>query len=282
LANKEVLVAGGPLVMSRARQLGVPILPVDSEHNAISQCLQGHRPEEVRKLILTASGGPFRTASLEAMAKAGPDQALQHPTWSMGSKITIDSATLMNKGFEVLEASHLFQVPLSTVHVVVHPGSTVHSLVEFIDGSILAQLGPKDMYLPIQNCLLHQVRRSTPVAPLDLLTCGPLEFSRPDTHRFPCLRLAYEAGQAGGVIPVILNGANEVAVERFLQNDLGFLDIPELVEQALASAREHLRHSSDELDPSPVPELESILRADQWARRQAHQWTTGQRSKLRK
>jgi 1-deoxy-D-xylulose-5-phosphate reductoisomerase len=265
LANKEVLVTGGDLVMARARAAGVPILPVDSEHNAIAQCLRGHDPSEVRRLILTASGGPFRTATMEQMAAAGPEEALRHPTWTMGAKITIDSATLMNKGFEVLEAGHLFGLPLSQVFVVIHPESIVHSMVEFVDGSILAQLGPKDMYLPIQNCLLGQTRRPTPVEPLDLMSCGALEFSPPDLERFPCLGLAYRAGEEGGVIPAILNGANEIAVERFLARDIGFLDIPDLVARVLAQAR-----SSGEL--SRGTNLAGILAADQWARDRAREY----------
>jgi 1-deoxy-D-xylulose-5-phosphate reductoisomerase len=281
LANKEVLVAGGELVMARARELGVSIHPVDSEHNALAQCLRGHGPEEVRRVILTASGGPFRESSEESMAAATPEQALRHPTWSMGAKITIDCATLMNKGFEVLEAAHLFGLPLASVDVVIHPGSIVHSLVEFVDGSILAQLGPKDMYLPIQNCLFGLARRSTPVPALDLFRCGPLEFRTPDHGRFPCLELAYSAGRRGGLYPAVLNAANEVAVERFLAHDIGFMEIPGLVGSALAAFAE--AEAEGGIGPGVggraagnsggiagrIASLSEILEADAWGRKQA-------------
>jgi len=233
LANKEVLVMAGELVMAAAARHGVSILPVDSEHNAIHQCLHARPRAEIRRLILTASGGPFRGRSPDALDAVAPDDALRHPTWQMGRKITIDSATLMNKGLEVIEARWLFDVPGSQIEVVIHPQSIVHSMVEFCDGSIIAQLGMTDMKLPIQYALSYPDRWSAPLPPLDLTRCGPLEFERPDVESFPCLRLAYRALEAGNGCTVVLNAANEVAVASFLRGRLAFTSIPWVVEQAM-------------------------------------------------
>src|SRR5687768_17885159 len=211
LANKEVLVMGGALVADAAKRRGVAILPVDSEHNAIHQCLHGREASEVRRLILTASGGPFRTWTDEAIGNAGPQDALRHPTWRMGQKITIDSATLMNKGLEVIEARWLFDVAPSRIDVVIHPQSIVHSMVELRDGSVIAQMGVTDMRLPIQYAFSYPERWDAPVPPLDLGVPLTLEFHPPDQERFPCLRLAYYALEAGGGMPAVLNAANEVA-----------------------------------------------------------------------
>jgi len=258
LATKEVLVAGGSLVMEVASNSGAKLLPVDSEHSAIFQCLQGESPEAVARLILTASGGPFRDTPYEELQRVTPEQALRHPTWRMGAKVTIDSATLMNKGLEVIEAHWLFGVPLNRIDVVVHPQSIVHSCVELVDGSILAHLGPTDMRIPIQYALLYPERASSPVRGLSLAEVGSLTFAPPDRTRFPALDLAYAAARAGGTMPAVLNAANEVAVELFLQGRIGFTDIPRLVEAVM-----------DEHEPQGA-ELTAILEADAWARRVAH------------
>jgi 1-deoxy-D-xylulose-5-phosphate reductoisomerase len=236
LANKEVLVMAGALMVDAARRRGVSILPVDSEHNAIHQCLHGRSTSEVRRLILTASGGPFRQLDRAALAAVTPDDALRHPTWRMGRKITIDSATLMNKGLEVIEAHWLFGMPAGAIDVVVHPQSVVHSMVEFCDGSIIAQLGTPDMRLPIQYALSYPERWTALAAPLDVARLGALEFGPPDLDRFPCLRLAYAALEHGGVWPAVLNAANEVAVEAFLSGRVPFGSIPSVIEQALEAA----------------------------------------------
>ena len=236
LANKEVLVMAGGLVMEAARRHGVSILPVDSEHNAIHQCLHGRPADEVRRLILTASGGPFRDWTLERLTGATPADALNHPTWRMGRKITVDSATLMNKGLEVIEARWLFGVPAERIDVVVHPQSVVHSLVELRDGSQIAQLGVTDMRLPIQYAFSYPDRWDTGLPPLDLTACGRLEFGRPDTARFPCLALAYRALRGGAALPVALNAANEVAVEAFLDEAVPFTAIPVVIAAALDDA----------------------------------------------
>ena len=233
LANKEVLVMAGELVMAAAARRGVSILPVDSEHNAIHQCLHARPRAEIHRLILTGSGGPFRGRSPEALDAVAPDDALRHPTWQMGQKITIDSATLMNKGLEVIEAHWLFEVPGRQIEVVIHPQSIVHSMVEFCDGSIIAQLGITDMKLPIQYALSYPDRWSAPLPPLDLTRCGPLEFERPDFEKFPCLGLAYRALEAGNGCTVVLNAANEVAVASFLEGRLAFTSIPRVIEQAM-------------------------------------------------
>ena len=258
LANKEVLVMAGELVMAAAVRRGIAILPVDSEHNAIHQCLHARPRADIRRLILTASGGPFRGRSPEALDAVAPDAALRHPTWRMGRKITIDSATLMNKGLEVIEARWLFGVPSSQIEVVIHPQSIVHSMVEFCDGSIIAQLGLTDMKLPIQYALSYPDRWSASVPPLDLTRCGPLEFERPNFENFPCLPLAYRALEAGNGYSVVLNAANEVAVASFLEGRVAFTSIPRVIEQAMDA------HSG-----AAAPTLNDVRALDAWARQYA-------------
>jgi 1-deoxy-D-xylulose-5-phosphate reductoisomerase len=259
LANKEVLVMAGGLVMDAARRRGVSILPVDSEHNAIHQCLHGRRPSELRRLILTASGGPFRGRSLAALAKVTAAEALKHPTWLMGPKITIDSATLMNKGLEVIEAHWLFGAGASQIDVVVHPQSIVHSLVELTDGSMIAQMGTTDMRLPIQYAFSYPDRWEAPVPVLDLARCGRLEFHAPAWDDFPCLGLAYRALEAERSLPIVLNAANEVAVASFLEGRLGFTAIPTVI---AATMDAHEAAATDTLD--------SVRRIDRWA----HEYAT--------
>ncbi len=233
LANKEALVSAGALMTEAVTRHGSILLPVDSEHNAIFQCLAGSRREEVSKLILTASGGPFRTASLDEIRDATPAQAVAHPNWTMGAKISVDSATLMNKGLELIEAHHLFGLPSDRIEILIHPQSVVHSLVEYIDGSVLAQLGCPDMRIPIAHALAWPRRMATPAQRLDLSAVGKLEFEEPDLQRFPALRVARQALEQGGAAPTILNAANEVAVACFLAGRIGFAIIANLVEQAL-------------------------------------------------
>lgn len=257
LANKEVLVMAGALMVEAADGRGVAILPVDSEHNAIHQCLHGRRPEELRRLILTASGGPFRSLGRDELERVTPDDALRHPTWQMGRKITVDSATLMNKGLEVIEAHWLFDVPASEIDVVIHPQSIVHSMVELRDGSVIAQLSVTDMRLPIQYAFSYPDRWDSALPPLDLLNLGPLEFFAPDVDRFPCLRLAYLALEHGGAAPIVLNAANEVAVEAFLAGKLPFSGIPRTIEQALDAAAGNV---------SEPHSLADVRAADAWAR----------------
>ena len=237
LANKEALVTAGALMTDAAQKSGSTLLPVDSEHNAIFQCLACCNKDEVSKIILTASGGPFRTATTEMMRSATPEQAVAHPNWSMGAKISVDSATMMNKGLELIEAHHLFGVSSDRIEIVIHPQSVVHSLVEFVDGSVLAQLGSPDMRIPIAYALAWPKRIATPAQRLDLTAVARLDFEAPDLTRFPALRLAREALEAGGAAPVVLNAANEAAVERFLAGAIGFTDIPALVERALDEDR---------------------------------------------
>lgn len=234
LANKESLVSAGGLMMEAALASGATLLPVDSEHNAIFQCLGASDLAHVRRIILTASGGPFRTMSLADMAQVTPDQAVRHPNWSMGAKISIDSATMMNKGLELIEAGHLFPIGLNKIEILVHPQSVIHSLVEYRDRSTLAQLGSPDMRIPIAHALAWPERMKGPSAPLDLATIGRLDFEQPDMTRFPALRLARGAGEAGGALPAVLNAANEVAVAAFLDRRIGFLDIADVVERALS------------------------------------------------
>ena len=256
LANKETLVCAGELVMAAAEERGVDIVPVDSEHSAIFQCLQGCRDRgEVRRLILTASGGPFWGWSREQVAAATVEQALKHPNWSMGAKITVDSASMMNKGLEFIEAMWLYRLPPEKISIVIHRESIVHSLVEFHDGAILAQLGTPDMRLPIQYALTWPARTEGPAAPLDLLACPPLTFHAPDWEAFPCLPLALEAAKRGGVATAALNGANEAAVALFLEKKISFLDIEALVARAL-----------EEVAVVASPGLEDILAADRAAR----------------
>jgi 1-deoxy-D-xylulose-5-phosphate reductoisomerase len=254
LANKEVLVMAGALVTDAARRRGVAILPVDSEHNAIHQCLHGRGTGEVRRLILTASGGPFRDFSEDALERVGPDAALRHPTWQMGRKITIDSATLMNKGLEVIEAHWLFGVAADQIDVVIHPQSIVHSMVELNDGSVIAQLGVTDMRLPIQYACSYPDRWEAGLPALDLTRAGRLEFHTPAHDRFPCLGLAYRALRGGGTLPVVLNAANEVAVKAFLDEKLGFTAIPRVIEKTMNA------HQVE-----PVSTLEVVRRVDRWA-----------------
>ena len=247
LANKEALVTAGALMTDAAAVSGAELLPVDSEHNAIFQCLAGSRTQDVSKIILTASGGPFRTASVAAISVATPAQAVAHPKWSMGAKISVDSATLMNKGLELIEAHYLFGLPSSQLDVVIHPQSVVHSMVEFIDGSVLAQLGSPDMRIPIAYALAWPERMTTPAARLDLASIARLEFEAPDLERFPALRLAREALEEGGAAPIVLNAANEVAVASFLAGDIRFPDIARLAEEALSDAKFDIPHSIDDV-----------------------------------
>jgi 1-deoxy-D-xylulose-5-phosphate reductoisomerase len=262
LANKEVLVMGGALVTEAARRHGVAVLPVDSEHNAIHQCLHGRPRTDVRRLILTASGGPFRGYTGDALAGVTPAEALKHPTWQMGRKITIDSATLMNKGLEVIEARWLFDADADQIDVLIHPQSIVHSMVEFSDGSVIAQLGVTDMRLPIQYACSYPERWDGSLPSLDLTRAAALEFLAPDLERFPCLALAYRALREGGTVAVVLNAANEIAVEAFLDGNLGFMAIPQLVEQVMNA------HVSER-----VSSLQVVRRADTWAREQAREIT---------
>ncbi|HPK72181.1 MAG TPA: 1-deoxy-D-xylulose-5-phosphate reductoisomerase [Vicinamibacterales bacterium] len=264
LANKEVLVMAGALVTSAARRRGVAILPVDSEHNAIHQCLHGRDRAEIARLILTASGGPFRGHTLAQMKQVGPDDALRHPTWRMGRKITIDSATLMNKGLEVIEARWLFGVGPAQIDVVVHPQSVVHSMVELRDGSIIAQLGVADMRLPIQYAFSYPERWESPLPRLDLARCGRLDFAVADHQRFPCLGLAYRALEGDSALPVVLNAANEVAVAAFLGGTLGFLAIPDLIERTMEAS-----------PAGNVSTLADVRSVDRWARGVAQDLASG-------
>ncbi|MSP50161.1 MAG: 1-deoxy-D-xylulose-5-phosphate reductoisomerase [Alphaproteobacteria bacterium] len=247
LANKEALVCAGALMTEEARRRGAKLLPVDSEHNAIFQVFEDLRRASVEKLVLTASGGPFRTWTMERMAVATPAEAIKHPTWSMGAKISVDSATLMNKGLEVIEAHHLFAIPEERIEVVIHPQSVLHSLVAYRDGSVLGQLGTPDMRVPISYTLAWPERIDTPAARLDLATIGQLTFEAPDPVRFPALSLARQALQTGGAAPTILNAANEVAVHGFLTGRLGFLDIARVVESTLGSVTAPAPASIDEV-----------------------------------
>jgi len=258
LSNKEVLVAAGELVMAAAKKAGRELLPVDSEHNAVHQCLRGGTPGEVRRLVLTASGGPFRKTPLASLESVSPEQALAHPNWKMGNRITIDSATMMNKGFEVIEARWLFGVHPDQIDVVIHPQSTVHSMVEFADGSILAQLGPTDMRMPIQYALTYPERVSSNQVALDWGKLRRLDFAKVSTRRFPCLRLAREAMKKGGALPCALNAADEVAVAAFLERRLPFLGIAEVIERVLARTPR-----------TRFEKMDDVLAADAEARRRA-------------
>ena len=255
LANKETLVCAGELVMARAREKGAEIIPVDSEHSAIFQCLMGQPKNRVRRLLVTCSGGPFYGMTPDELKNVTKHDALCHPNWTMGPKITVDCATLMNKGLELIEAMRLYGLPLSQVEAVIHRQSIVHSLVEFCDGAVLAQLGTPDMRLPIQLALTYPDRLPSPAPDLDLLTCRPLTFDAPDEAAFPCLRLAKQAAAQGGCACAALNGANEAAVALFLEEKIGFYDIPRLVEAALAQA-----------PGTKDPDLEAILAVDAAAR----------------
>ncbi len=256
LANKETLVMAGALVMEEVRLNRVTLLPVDSEHNAIFQALQGHRREDLKRILLTASGGPFLNMEEKELELVTPAQALAHPNWSMGPKITIDSATLMNKGLEVIEAKWLFDVPVEKIEVHIHPQSIIHSMVEYVDGSVIAQMGIPDMRIPIAYAMAYPARVELDLPSLDLFTVQNLSFQEPDLSRFPCLDLAFAACEAGGTMPAVLNAANEVAVQAFLDNRIPFKKIASLVAQAM---HEHVL--------TPATELEVILEADGWARR---------------
>lgn len=267
MANKEPLVMAGGLLLAAAAEHGGQILPVDSEPSAMWQCLHGERPQDVRRYLLTASGGAFRDAAVSELASVTPEQALCHPTWSMGPKITVDSATLMNKGFEAIEASWLFDVSIEQVDVVLHRESIVHSMVEFVDGSVIAHMGRTDMAIPIQYALTFPARKPTPPSILDVATLGALHFEAPDLQRFPALPLCYDVGRAGGTLPTALNAANEVAVAAFLAGEIGFLDIHK-VNRAVV----------DGWSSEPVEDIESVLAADRVAREQAHRATDNRRA----
>jgi len=255
LANKESLVCAGSVVMNMAKEKNIPILPVDSEHNAIFQCLQAGRHDEVDRLILTASGGPFFGFDRDRLANVKARDALKHPTWNMGSKITIDSASLMNKGFEVIEASWLFDVPVEKIDVVVHRESIIHSMVKYIDGSVIAQMGSTDMRLPIQYAVNYPERVKNPFKTLDIFEVGSLTFHRPDRENFPCLALCEEAAATGGNMGAVINGANEIAVAAFLRDEIGFLDIYETVKKAV-----------EEVEFIAAPTLEDVFISDRKAR----------------
>jgi len=263
LANKEILVMAGSVVMAAAKKRGVAVLPVDSEHNAIHQCLHGRQPSEVRRLILTASGGPFRGLTGDALAAVSAADALRHPTWRMGPKITIDSATLMNKGLEVIEASWLFDVGADRIDVLVHPQSIVHSMVELIDGSVIAQLGVTDMRLPIQYAFSYPARWGGSLPSLDLAQAGRLDFERPDAGRFPCLPLAFRALRGSEGLSIVLNAANEIAVSAFLEERLGFSDIPDVIRQSMDAYEQN--------GAAHVSGLADVRTIDRWAREYATQ-----------
>ncbi|MBI3492951.1 MAG: 1-deoxy-D-xylulose-5-phosphate reductoisomerase [Acidobacteria bacterium] len=269
LANKEVLVMAGGIVTEAAARHGVVILPVDSEHNAIHQCLHGRTRAEIARLVLTASGGPFRGRSASDLVGVTAEDALKHPTWRMGRKITIDSATLMNKGLEVIEAHWLFGARADQIDVVIHPQSIVHSMVELTDGSLIAQLGVTDMRLPIQYAFSYPERWRAPLPTLDLTAAGRLEFETPDTRAFPCLRLAYRALEAARSLPVVLNAANEVAVARFLEGRIGFTAIPLVIERTMAAYR-----------PGAVATLAEVRAVDRWARERAEETVDELQSKV--
>jgi 1-deoxy-D-xylulose-5-phosphate reductoisomerase len=260
LANKETLVTAGALVMERARMKAVRIIPVDSEHSAVFQCIEGNSPKSVERVILTASGGPFLRATRTELEKVRMSDALNHPNWKMGKKVTIDSATMMNKGLEVIEARWLFGVDYERIDVVIHPQSIIHSLVEFIDGSVMAQLGLPDMRGPISYALFYPERTPGGFPPLSLSKVSRLEFQAPDLERFPCLRLGYEAGRASGTMPAVMNAANEVAVNAFLEERIAFQSIARVIEEVMT------RHV-----PGAVSSLEMVLEADAWARSQAEE-----------
>ena len=260
LANKETLVTAGSLVIEKARSKGVRILPVDSEHSAVFQCIQGNIPKSVGRIILTASGGPFFQTAREELDRVTISDALRHPNWKMGRKITIDSATMMNKGLEVIEAHWLFGVDYNMIEVVIHPQSIVHSLVEFVDGSVMAQMGLPDMRGPISYALFYPERTPGGFPAFELSKVGKLEFLPPDLDRFPCLRLGYDAGRAGGTMPAVMNAANEVAVNSFLEEKIPFPAIARVIEAVM------VRHA-----PVDISSLEVVLSADSWARKEAEE-----------
>lgn len=258
LANKEVLVTAGHIVMPLAERNNTKILPVDSEHSAIFQSVMGNNSKQISKIILTASGGPFRGKDISELRYVTAAEALKHPNWSMGKKITIDSATLMNKGLEVIEARWFFDVGMDQIQVLIHPQSIIHSMVEYVDGSIISQLGPTDMRIPIQFALTYPERESNNFSRLDFFTCGKLTFEEPDYETFPCLGLAFEALRIGGTMPAVLNAANEVAVSLFLDGEISFLDIPRIIQKVM---KKHTVNTS--------PSLNDIIEVDEWARQTA-------------
>lgn len=258
LANKEVLIMAGDLVMDEVREREINLIPIDSEHSALWQCLSGREPRNVKRIILTASGGPFYHNKELDLAKVSPEEALAHPRWQMGPKVTIDSATLMNKGFEVIEASYLFDIPLDRIEVVIHPESIVHALVEFIDNSFIAHMHIPDMRIPIQYALSTPSRWEGRSEILDLTGAGNLNFSEPDFIRFPALKIAYEAGRIGGTMPVVVSASDEICVEKFLNREIGFMDIVSIIEKVMKKHR-----------PIPHPDIDEILDVDEWTRREA-------------
>jgi 1-deoxy-D-xylulose-5-phosphate reductoisomerase len=267
LANKECLVAAGELLLAAlSKEKTAALIPIDSEHSAVFQCLQAVAAADLKQVHLTASGGPFRRFTTGQMEGITPEAALNHPTWQMGGKITIDSATLMNKGLEVIEAHWLFGLPYDRIKVVIHPQSVVHSFIELVDGSLLAQLGPADMRLPIQYALTFPERKENPFSRLDLYQLSDLQFYPPDYVRFPCLELAYAAGKEGGALPTVLNAANEEAVHAFLAGEIGFLGIPRLIERVM---NEYDKGTNRDLN------LETILAVDAWARQVSRQFLPG-------
>ncbi len=261
LANKEAMVIAGELLRKTAASTGARIIPVDSEHSALDQCLRSGQRAEVRRLILTASGGPFRDTPHDRFSSITPEEALKHPTWKMGKRITVDSATLMNKGLEVIEARWLFDIPAEKIDIMVHPQSVMNSMVEFVDGSVVGQLGTADMRQPIQYALTYPERLSSPVPPLDWNLASRLDFMQPDRRKFPCISLAYRAIEAGGTAPAVLNAADEIAVEAFLNRKISFSDIPKLIAGTLEAHK-----------PNQADRLETIIEADTWARKYALQW----------
>lgn len=260
LANKEPMVMAGELMQQKAHQHGVQIFPIDSEHSAVFQSMEGHRKVDIRRVVLTASGGPFWDWEYRSLAGVTPEQALQHPNWKMGAKITTDSATLMNKGLEVIEARWLFDIPSSQIDVVIHRESIIHSMVEYCDGSVIAQMGHPDMRTPISYAMKYPER--VPLHPplLDLGKIGKLTFYPPDTEKFPCLQLAYDALEGGNGLPATLNAANEIAVQAFLDNQIGFLDIPKIIQETMQA-----------YTPAPLTTIEAVLEVDKWARETAGQ-----------
>jgi len=264
LANKETMVMAGPVIMSHAKDRSVTILPIDSEHSAIFQALQGNHREDLKRIILTASGGPFRDVAREKLERTTPEEALKHPNWDMGKKVTIDSATLMNKGLEVIEARWLFNLDIDQIDILIHPESIIHSMVEYRDGSIIAQMGIPDMITPISYALSYPRRMATNLPSLRLEEIGKLTFQRPDMERFKCLALAIKASEIGESMPAVLNGANEIAVESFLQGRLGFLQIPILIEKTM-----------DIHEPFSIHNIDRVLEADRWARKTAERLLLG-------
>lgn len=263
LANKEALVMSGQIFMQAVQDSGAILLPIDSEHNAIFQCMPagytaGHKAERARRILLTASGGPFRKTPIETLPEVTPDQAVAHPNWDMGRKISVDSATMMNKGLELIEACLLFNMQPDDIQVVIHPQSIIHSMVDYVDGSVLAQMGNPDMRTPIAHAMAWPERFDSGVTPLDIFEVGHMDFEKPDLQRFPCLRLAYEAIKAGGIMPTVLNAANEIAVEAFLNEEVKFTDIAVIIERSMA-----------QFTPDNADSLELVLQADSQARKVA-------------